>query len=79
MDLYSIHTVSSTREQRPCVWCPEPIEAGTPSVVRAYTLEGRFAHDRMHPECAEACSTFPFEPDDTFSPHEFKRGSHDLN
>lgn len=63
-----------TRIPHRCAWCAERIEVKSLAKYRAYTYEGEFGHDWMHPECADAMCHLGVNDEFTWMPGEFKRG-----
>ncbi len=70
-------TLPKSRQERPCMWCPEMIGAGTAYVRAVGKFEGDFQSNNYHPECFEAAQKlFSQHPDESgFEPHSFKRGT----
>lgn len=70
---------SVARKQHRCIWCPEPIMPKETLIRACGIYDGDFQSDVFHPECWEAKNRYfqMGQDDDSFMPHEFKRGSHE--
>jgi hypothetical protein len=64
-------TEPKARKEYRCIWCPEKILKGEAHVHEVSKFDGELQDHRWHPECLAACGS----DDDSFCPHECKRGS----
>ena len=70
-------SIKRARKARPCCWCAELIEIGTPYEQWRYKDGKDIQTVRMHPACQAACRQLSTDegPDFSWSPGDFRRGS----
>ena len=71
--------IARTRKPHRCVWCGEPIEAGSRARFCSGVYEGYFYSDDYHPECSHAWQSVAREWDYEFDPWRQARGRTDDN
>ena len=68
-------TEPTARKLYHCMWCPEDILQGEKHVHEVSKFDGEFQDHRWHPECWAAALLYFSGADDTFEPHQCKRGT----
>jgi hypothetical protein len=70
--------VKKTRKVHSCDWCGKRIEAGSATEYQAGVFEGDFFAGHLHPECAAAKDSLPWqELQDGWMPGDWARGRAD--